>query len=205
MSDKWLEWAKEIQSLAQAGLTYTKDPYDYERYQELRKLSAEILETYTDYDMKAIQALFTNETGYQTPKVDIRSAIFKQEEILLVKEKEDKKWSLPGGWGDVGYTPSEVAVKEVREETGYIVKAQRLLAVLDKSRHPHPPSAYHTYKMIFQCEIIGGAPTESIETSECAFFNRNYLPPLSTGRTTHSQINMLFDFHDNPSKTVVFD
>lgn len=99
IEEKWLAWAKQIQSIAQAGLTYTRDDYDYERYIELRQLSAEILETYTEYDMKTIQELFTNETGYQTPKVDIRAAVIKDGKILLVKEKADGKWSIPGGWG----------------------------------------------------------------------------------------------------------
>ncbi|MCA0988712.1 NUDIX hydrolase [Guptibacillus algicola] len=205
MSEKWLDWAKELQSIAQAGLTYTKDPYDYERYVELRKLSTEIMNTYTEYDMNMIENLFANETGYQTPKVDIRAAVFQHGELLLVQEKADGKWSLPGGWGDVGYTPAEVAVKEVYEETGYIVKVVRLLAVLDKSKHPHPASPYHTYKIIFQCEIVGGSPSESIETSASGFFNRINLPPLSTGRTTTSQIALLFDYLNDPSKPVIYD
>ncbi|WP_270180696.1 NUDIX hydrolase [Alkalihalobacillus sp. CinArs1] len=205
MSEKWLDWAKEMQSIAQAGLTYTKDPYDYERYLELRKLSTEIMETYTKYDMATIENLFANETGYQTPKVDVRAAIFQNGKILLVQEKEDGKWSLPGGWSDIGYTAAEVAVKEVYEETGYHVNVVRLLAVLDKSKHPHPPSPYHTYKIIFQCERIGGSPTDSIETSGSGFFSRKDLPPLSTGRTTESQIALLFDFLKNPSKPVVYD
>lgn len=205
MEEKWLAWAKQIQSIAQAGLTYTSDDYDYERYIELRKLSAEILETYTEYDMKTIQELFTNETGYQTPKVDIRAAVFKNDNILLVKEKADGKWSIPGGWGDVGFSPAEVAVKEVEEESGYKVAARRLLAVLDKKHHPHPPSPYHIYKMIIDCELVGGNARNSIETSDCDFFSLNNLPPLSVGRITESQIAMLFKLHNNPTLPTVFD
>ncbi|MBN8209683.1 NUDIX hydrolase N-terminal domain-containing protein [Bacillus sp. NTK071] len=205
MEEKWLAWAKQIQSIAQAGLTYTRDDYDYERYIELRQLSAEILETYTEYDMKTIQELFTNETGYQTPKVDIRAAVIKDGKILLVKEKADGKWSIPGGWGDVGFSPAEVAVKEVEEESGYLVEAKRLLAVLDHKHHPHPPSPYHIYKMIIGCELVGGNATDSIETSDCDFFSLDNLPPLSDGRITESQITMLFRLHDNPSMPTVFD
>ncbi|TKD72538.1 NUDIX hydrolase [Pseudalkalibacillus hwajinpoensis] len=205
MEEKWLAWAKQIQSIAQAGLTYTRDDYDYERYIELRQLSAEILETYTEYDMKTIQELFTNETGYQTPKVDIRAAVIKDGKILLVKEKADGKWSIPGGWGDVGFSPSEVAIKEVEEESGYLVEAKRLLAVLDHKHHPHPPSPYHIYKMIIGCELVGGNATDSIETSDCGFFSLDNLPPLSDGRITESQITMLFTLYDNPSLPTVFD
>lgn len=205
MEEKWLSWAKQIQSIAQAGLTYTQDNYDYERYIELRQLSAEMMETYTDYDMKIIQQLFTNETGYQTPKVDVRAVVFYERKLLFVKEKADGKWSLPGGWGDVGFTPGEVAVKEVQEESGYLVEARRLLAVLDHKKHPHPPSPYHIYKVMIECELIGGNAAESIETSDCGFFAQNELPPLSTGRITESQIEMLFALHKNPALGPVFD
>ncbi|WP_407921917.1 NUDIX hydrolase [Guptibacillus hwajinpoensis] len=205
MEEKWLAWAKQIQSIAQAGLTYTRDDYDYERYIELRQLSADILETYTEYDMKTIQELFTNETGYQTPKVDIRAAVFKNDNILLVKEKADGKWSIPGGWGDVGFSPAEVAVKEVEEESGYLVEAKRLLAVLDHKHHPHPPSPYHIYKMIIGCELVGGNAADSIETSDCDFFSLDNLPPLSIGRITESQITMLFRLYKNPTLPTVFD
>ncbi|WP_283152910.1 NUDIX hydrolase [Guptibacillus hwajinpoensis] len=205
MEEKWLTWAKQIQSIAQAGLTYTQDNYDYERYIELRQLSAEIMETYTEYDMKTISELFTNETGYQTPKVDVRAAVFHEGKLLFVKEKADGKWSLPGGWGDVGFTPGEVAVKEVQEESGYIVEARRLLAVLDHKKHPHPPSPYHIYKVMIECELVGGDAAESIETSDCGFFAQDELPPLSTGRITESQVGMLYNLHNNVTLPPVFD
>ncbi|MCA0992314.1 NUDIX hydrolase [Pseudalkalibacillus hwajinpoensis] len=205
MEEKWLTWAKQIQSIAQAGLTYTQDHYDYERYLELRQLSAEMMETYTEYDMKTIQQLFTNETGYQTPKVDVRAVVFHEGKLLFVKEKADGKWSLPGGWGDVGFTPGEVAVKEVQEESGYEVEARRLLAVLDHKQHPHPPSPYHIYKVMIACDLIGGSAAESNETSDCGFFAQHELPPLSTGRITESQIEMLFALHNDPAHGPVFD
>ncbi|MEH6941334.1 NUDIX hydrolase [Bacillus sp. JJ722] len=207
MSLKWLEWAKQIQSISQAGLAYSKDVYDIERFQQLRELSAEIMSMYTKLDMEIVKDLFTNEKGYQTPKVDIRAVIFQDHKILLVKEKSDGKWSLPGGWGDVGYSPSEVAVKEIKEETGYDAVANKLLAVLDNTRphHHHPPSAYHVYKLFIQCTIIGGCATPSIETVDIAFFGKDELPTLSTARNTESQLQMLFEFLENPNKKVVLD
>jgi len=201
----WLKWAKELQSIAQAGLAYSKDVYDLERFEQIRDLSVEIMKHYTDMSHTKIRDLFTNETGYATPKVDIRGVVFKDNKILMVRESEDGKWSLPGGWGDIGFTPSEVAVKEVYEESGFEVKANRLLGVFDKSRHPHPPSAYHIYKLFILCDITGGQAKEGIETSAVGFFGLDELPPLSEGRITTSQIEYLFDCLHNPQKPVYFD
>jgi ADP-ribose pyrophosphatase YjhB (NUDIX family) len=205
MEPKWLEWAKQLQSIAQAGLTYSKDVYDIERFELIRNISVEIMSQQTDMDQEIINKLFTNETGYATPKVDIRAVIFKDNKILLVRENTDGDWSLPGGWGDIGLTPSEVAVKEVKEESGFEVKAIKLLAVLDKKCHPHPPSPYHVYKMFIQCEIIGGQPMVGIETSAVEFFTVNGLPPLSIERNTRTQIEMAFKHLHNSNETVYFD
>lgn len=192
MQMKWLEWAKQLQSIAQAGLTYSKDMYDLERFQKIRDISVEIMSEYTNTDMKIIKDLFANETGYATPKVDIRAVIFKDEQILMVKEKIDGNWALPGGWADIGLSPSEVAVKEAKEESGFDVRAIKLLAVHDKKYHPHPPSPYHVYKLFIECEIVGGQATEGAETSEVRFFYENGLPELSIERNTESQIRMVF-------------
>ncbi|MEH7356717.1 NUDIX hydrolase [Neobacillus drentensis] len=205
MEPKWLEWAKQLQSIAQTGLAYSKDVYDLERFELIRNISVEILSQQTKLDKTVIKDLFASETGYATPKVDIRAVIFKDKKILMVKENTDGKWSLPGGWGDIGLTPSEVAVKEVKEESGFNVKATKLLAVLDKKCHPHPPSPYHVYKMFIQCEIIGGQAKEGIETSEVEFFAENELPPLSIARNTKSQIEMAFKHLYNPQEPVYFD
>src|SRR5699024_9861628 len=140
MEGKWLQWAKELQAIAQAGLTYSKDKYDIERFEMIREMSIDMLAHHTETDKSMIKALFANETGYATPKVDVRGVIFKEDKILLVKEEADDAWALPGGWGDIGLTPSEVAVKEVEEEAGIEVKATRLIAIYDKKCHPHPPS-----------------------------------------------------------------
>ncbi len=167
---KWLDWAKQLQSLAQAGLAYSKDIYDIERFELIRNISVEMLSQQTGMEMTVIKNLFANETGYATPKVDIRAVIFKDNRILMVKENSDGSWSLPGGWADIGLTPSEVAVKEVKEESGFDVKAVKLLAVMDMKCHPHPPSPFHIYKMFIQCEIIGGQPMKGVETSAVEFF-----------------------------------
>ncbi|WP_394186805.1 NUDIX hydrolase [Metabacillus halosaccharovorans] len=179
MKHKWLEWAKQLQSIAQAGLTYSKDVYDLERFEIIRNMSVEILTQYTNMDSKNIKELFANETGYTTPKVDIRAVIFRGNKILMVRENNDGDWSLPGGWADIGLTTSEVAVNEVKEESGFDVKAIKLIAVLDKKCHPHPPSPFHVYKMFIQCEIIGGKPQVGIETNGIDFFAENELPSLS--------------------------
>ncbi|AST91331.1 MULTISPECIES: NUDIX hydrolase [Sutcliffiella] len=204
MEPKWLEWAKQLQSIAQAGLTYSKDVYDMERFEQIRDISVEIMSQHTDIDNSIIKKLFANETGYATPKVDIRSVVFKENKILLVREN-DGEWSLPGGWGDIGLTPSEVAVKEVKEESGYEVKAKKLIAVMDKKCHPHPPSPYHVYKMFIQCEIIGGHAQSGLETSEVGFFDENELPKLSVARNTKSQIQLAFKHLHNPQEPVYFD
>lgn len=205
MEPKWLEWAKQLQSIAQAGLTYSKDVYDLERFESIRNISIEMLSLHTDVSKTVIRDLFANETGYATPKVDIRSVVFQKDKILMVRENTDGKWSLPGGWGDIGLTPSEVAVKEVKEESGYDVKAIKLIGVLDKKCHPHPPSPYHVYKIFIQCEIIGGRPKEGIETNGVEFFAENELPPLSIARNTESQIQLAFKHLHNPQEPIYFD
>lgn len=205
MEPKWLEWAKQLQSIAQAGLAYSKDVYDLERFEALRNISIEILAQQTELDITVIKDLFANETGYATPKVDIRAAVFKDKKILMVKEKTDDRWALPGGWADIGYTPGEVAVKEVKEESGFDVKAVRLLGVLDKKCHPHPPSSYHVYKIFIQCEVIGGQPREGVETSAVGFFAENALPVLSIERNTQAQIEMAFKSVRKPYRPVYFD
>lgn len=205
MSYKWLEWAKKIQAISQSGLSFSNDVYDIERYEELRKISAEIMEQYTDLEMEKITGLFTNETGYQTPKVDIRGAIFNNDKILMVREKIDDKWSLPGGFCDIGLSPSENIIKEVKEESGYDVTPKKLVALLDMNKHSHPPQPYHYYKIFIQCELSGGQAETGLETKDVRFFSENNLPKLSTGRNTEEQINMLFDYFRNPNKASIFD
>ncbi|MDF2959715.1 MAG: ADP-ribose pyrophosphatase [Paenibacillus sp.] len=200
-----IEWVKKIQAIAQAGLAYTKNGYDLERYEELRALSVEMMAAYSGMGIEQVAGLFANESGYATPKVDVRGVVIKDGRILLVKEVTDGCWSLPGGWADIGLSPREIAVKEVKEESGYDVKPVRLLAVLDRNLHPHPPLAYHVYKLFILCELTGGEAQTSIETSDVGFFSEDRLPPISTDRVTESQIRMLFKLVRESTAETVFD
>ncbi|UUX32759.1 NUDIX hydrolase [Fundicoccus culcitae] len=205
MRIKWLEWAQQLQAIAQAGLTYSKDVYDLERFEMIRDLSVEIMEEYTQVDPTVIRELFASDTGYATPKVDVRGVVFQDRRILLVKETADGKWSVPGGWADVGYSASEVVVKEVQEESGFVVVPRRVIAVMDRARHPHPPHANYIYRIFFLCELVGGQASESIETSDVGFFERHSLPELSIGRITESQIDILYRYLDDPDALAYFD
>lgn len=175
---KWLEWAKQLQSIAQAGLAYSNDKFDVERFKLIREISTEMVSENMDLEQEKVREVFASEIGYATPKVDVRAVVFKDGKVLLVKEKKDGVWSLPGGWADIGLTAGEVAVKEVKEESGFDVVANRLLAVLDMKRHPHPPSLHHIYKLFFKCEIVGGEAATGIETNDVGFFPEDDLPPL---------------------------
>jgi ADP-ribose pyrophosphatase YjhB (NUDIX family) len=205
MSDKWLEWAKRIQALSQSGLAFSKNVYDRERYEELMAISTEIMQEHTGLEMTKIKDLFANESGYQTPKVDVRGVVFKDDKILMVKEKIDDKWSLPGGFCDIGLSPSENVVKEIREESGYDVTPVKLLALLDLNKHPHPPQSHHYYKIFIQCSMTGGEARSGVETKGIGFFEENNLPELSVGRNTESQIKMMFEFLRDGGKAAVYD
>lgn len=204
---KWLEWAKQMQAIAQTGLTYAVDVYDRERYEALRALSVEILSEYSGVETERVRELFAGETGYATPKTDVRGVVFRDGKILMVQEKSDGGWTIPGGWADIGLTPSEVVVKEVREESGFDVRPVRLLAVLDKKRHPHPPSPFHIYKIFIHCEITGGEALEGVETSGVRFVGEDELDglELSVERNTESQLRSVFALARDPGSEVLFD
>jgi len=199
---KWLEIAQSLQSIAQAGLTYTENKFDVERFEQIMQISKDIISDYSEMKMEKLHEIFTLETGYLTPKVDVRAAIFRDNKILLVKERIDGKWALPGGWADVGLTASEVVVKEVKEESGLDVEAEKLLAVFDKKCHPHPPEIYYVYKLFFLCRETGGNLTSGIETSEVHFYAINELPELSENRNTKSQVEQMFFLKDDPGETL---
>lgn len=189
---KWLDWAMELQSIAQIGLTYGKDPYDRERYERIREISAEILANMADMPLETVKGLFCNETGYQTPKLDTRAAIFQDGKILLVQEN-DGRWSLPGGWCDVNVSVGENAVKEVREESGLEVTAERIIAVQDRAKHNQPAYAYGICKVFVECGLVGGGFQENIETTGFDYFPESDLPELATEKNTAQQIKMCFD------------
>lgn len=205
MNDKWLDFAIRIQSIAQAGLQYGKDKYDKERYEELRNIAAEMLAVRTDMPVDKIYGLFCNETGYQTPKVDTRAAVFVEDKILLVHENNGT-WSLPGGWCDVDQSVASNTEKEVREETGCIVASDRLIAVQDWRKHNVTNYAYGVIKIFVLCQYESGKFEENIETTEIAFFGEDELPEnLAVEKCTKEQIQMCFAAYHHPDVPVLFD
>lgn len=191
-NEQWLQWAVELQSLAQAGLTYGKDVFDRERYERIRDISAEILSHMSDIPTEKVKDLFCNETGYQTPKLDTRGVVFRDGKILLVQEKNGK-WSLPGGWCDVNISVGENTVKEVKEESGLDVATVGIIAIQDRAKHNLPVYAYGICKVFVLCSLIGGSFRENLETTGFAFFSENDLPDLATEKNTTEQIKMCFE------------
>lgn len=202
-NEQWLQWAIELQSLSQAGLTYGKDIYDKERYERIRGISAEMVSHMTDIPVEKVKDLFCNESGYQTPKLDTRAAIFENGKILLVHENNGK-WSLPGGWVDVNVSVGENVVKEVKEEAGLDVVAEKVIAIQDRAKHNLPVYAYGVCKVFVQCSVIGGQFEQNIETTEYRYFSIEELPDLATEKNTKEQIKMCFDaYYSNSWKTIL--
>jgi len=192
MESKWLKWATELQSIAQAGLTFGENQYDLDRYQKIRDLSIEIIHEYSDLDHTIVKNLFGSEKGYQTPKVDIRSAVFKENMILMVREKVDGKWSLPGGWADVNSSVRESAVRECIEEAGAEVKPKRIVAVHLANRQNDFIFPFTIYKIIVECDLIRYTFKENSETLDSGFFPLDNLPELSEERINFNQIKLCF-------------
>ena len=201
---KWLEWAKELQFLAQAGLTYTKDGFDKERYVRIREIAAEIISLQSDLPLEHVKSLFCNETGFQTPKLDTRAAIFADDKILLVKENNGT-WSMPGGWVDVMQTIRSNTVKEVREEAGLDVEAVRIIALQDRNKHNQPPYAYNVCKVFVLCKVSGGSFQPNIETVESRYFGLDELPALAEEKNNREQIEMCFSAYRDENWQVKFD
>lgn len=209
--ENWLKWAIELQSMAQAGLEYSKNPFDLERYKRLREISAEIISHKTEISLEKVKDLFCNEVGYQTPKMDSRAAIFKDEKVLLVKER-DGKWSLPGGWVDVDLSVEENTIKEVKEEAGLCVKAEKIVAILDGIKNNLGcglgPSPYGVSKIFVLCSLIEdeeGGFKKNIETSESGYFELENLPELSEIRNTKKQIEMCYEAYKSEVWETIFD
>lgn len=197
----WLKWISEVQSIAQAGLTYSDNPFDKERYVQLRDLIAELAAHRSGKAVSDVVNIFALEKGYTTPKIDVRAFILNQGRVLLVKERSDGRWSLPGGWADVNESASEAVIRETKEETGFDVSAIKLLALWDKLKHDHPPEWPHAYKCFFYCEITGGNAQENLEISDVNFFDLNKLPSLSIARITAKQIARLSELVANSQST----
>ena len=208
-SARWLDWARRLQGFAQTGLTFSTDPFDIERYRAIRQIAAEMIAAAAGSpDVPAVLGLLEAETGYATPKVDVRGVVFDDAgHLLLVRERSDGKWTLPGGWADVGSTPAENVVREIREEAGFETRAVKLLAVYDPRRHPHPPKLHHVYKLFVRCEIIGGtaAGGGTLETAGVEFFPPDRLPELSTQRATASQLARMFEHYRQADLPTDFD
>ena len=200
-----LEWARAAQAIAQNGLAFTRDPFDRERYTRLAELVTELLSSQFEILPATARALFAGESGYMTPKVDVRGGVFQGDRVLLVRERSDSRWTLPGGWVDVNDAPSEAVAREILEESGYRARAIKLAALVDKNRHPHPPGVHHIYKLFFLCELSGGSPATSDETDAVDFFAVHALPELSTGRVLASQIARLYEHRLDPSLPTDFD
>jgi ADP-ribose pyrophosphatase YjhB (NUDIX family) len=202
---QWLGWIKHLQAIAQDGLTYSNDDYDLGRYELLRELAAEMLAAHSTNTLEEARDLLVLETGPATPKVDVRAAVFEDDRILLVKEPGEAGWSVPGGWADVGESPSETAVRETLEESGYSVRPVRILAAYDRDRHGHPPMAYHIYKLVYLCELLPVERLTEVDADDTGFFGEQEIPDLSVTRITRAQISRLFAQHRDPSIPTDFD
>ena len=202
----WLDWARRMQAIAQNGLTFAQDPFDRDRYEQLRQLAAEVLSAGSTLSVEQALELWTLPKGYATPQVDMRGVVFRDDAILLVKEKSDGRWSLPGGWADVSSSPAENVTREIREETGLETRAVKLLAFYDREKHPHePPYVQHVYKVFVRCEIVGGEIATSHETDAVGFFDEHALPELSLSRITPAQIARCFEHARQPDLPTDFD
>lgn len=206
LEPRWLMWARELQALAQNGLHYAAGEFDRQRYEAVQRIAAEMFAAKSGVDTRRVLDLFRQEIGHATPKVDMRGAVFRDGRILLVREKRDQLWTLPGGWADPNEMPTEAIEREIREEAGYRTRAVKLAAVYDRCRQGAiPPYPYHVYKIFFLCELLGGAPVENIETDAVEFFAEDEIPPLSIPRVNARQIARLFEHHRNPGLPADFD
>ena len=199
-----LRWARQLYTISQSGLTYCKNDYDLERYQQLEEISAEILSSNSGFSKEEVLESFSLQNGYATPKIDVRGAVFREDKILLIQELADGCWAMPGGWADIGDLPAETVRREVLEESGYEVSVDKVIAVLD-ANHINPLEFYHAYKLIFQCSLAGGQPKTNHETLGVDFFHLNDLPPLSTIRTTREMLEEAFAHNSDPSRPAAFD
>ena len=201
----WLAIGRELRAIAQTGLAFSRDPFDRQRFERIRELSAALIAQGSGADPVWLLDMFGRDTGYATPKVDVRGAAFRDGRILLVREVSDGGWTLPGGWADVNQSPSECVVREIAEESGFEARAVKLAAVHDYRRR-HPPRRLDSiYKLLFICELTGGSARPSDETSDVAFFERDGLPTLSTGRATAEQIDLMFIHAREPERPPEFD
>ncbi len=206
MQDFIFEKLKRIQALAEIGLEFSQNTFDIERYTEIQEIALQLMTQVTDVPVEKILPVIQDKNGYKTPKVDVRAAVFNEHgQILLIQEKADNRWAMPGGWADVGYSPSEVAVKECFEEAGIKVETTRLLAVLDKQKQNMPPAFEYVYKIFLQCKKLDNNISTGSETIGVGWFNENELPELSTPRNTEQQLRKMFQYHRGENPEPIFD
>src|SRR5215207_778180 len=203
-TSKWIDWAREIFSLSQSGITYSGNEYDIERYKRLQEITAEMIASASDISKESALDSFSMQAGYITPKIDVRGAVIYDKKILLIQERADGKWAMPGGWADLGNAPAAVAEREVWEESGFRVKAEKVVAVIDANRI-EPMEFYHAYKIIFLCTLLDGEPRISYETLAVDFFDPDHLPSRSIYRTNERMIQEIFAHVEDPSRWTAFD
>jgi ADP-ribose pyrophosphatase YjhB (NUDIX family) len=202
---QWLHWAREIQALSQTGHHFAENEYQRERYQRLGEIAAEIISNYSGLELEPLAGLFQDQAGYATPRVDVRGAVFKDGRLLMVQERMDNGWTLPGGWADVGDVPSQAAEREVYEEAGFQVHARKVIGVYDANR-TGPLEIFHAFKVVFLCDLIAGEARSSNETSAVAFFGPGEIPQrLSGERTKPRHILDAFAAFQDPGWLTVFD
>ncbi len=211
-SPDWLRVTRALQSIAQAGLTYSRDPYDRERYAQIQTLAAELAAAGTDTPVERIRDFFASERGYPTPKLDVRAAVIVEDRILLVQERDDGGWTMPGGWADIGESAAESVVRETREEAGIEVRAEKLIALFERERHGHPLHPEFSHKAFFLCTPLveeatppSPRPGPGPEIAAAAFFDRDDLPPLSLARVTPDEIELAFTHRAHPELPTAFD
>ena len=203
---KWVGWGRELQAIAQTGLHFSESEYDRERYRKILAISIEMFADCSGEAPALIRGLFENQAGYATPKVDVRGVVFRDDKLLLVQERSDGLWTLPGGWADVNDSPSEAVEREIAEESGFQAKAERMLAIFDRAKHGHePPFAFHVYKLFILCRLEGGEARSAMETTGVEFFGESEVPPLSISRVTRDQIQFCFESQKNRDGACRFD
>ena len=198
----------KLSALAQDGLTYGADEYDLDRYRQMSRLAVELFSVLSGQPAAELAIELGRDTGYATPKIDVRGAIFDDDErVLLMREKIDGRWSLPGGWADPGDAPSGAVTREILEETGYHSSAVKLIACWDRELQGHPPPLpVHVYKLFFLCRRDGAVqPPAALETLDVGWFGLGALPPLSLGRVNHRQLDRALAHHRDPSLPTEFD
>lgn len=205
MTDRTLDLARRLHALARTGLHFCISEYDRERYAEIERIAAELLAGPSPADRDALLALWRQEAGYVTPKVEVRGALFRDGKVLLVREAADGRWTLPGGWADVNETPSQAIEKEIEQESGFRARAVKLAALYDRRRHGHGPTLHHSWKVFFLCEISGGEARGSYETDAVDFFDPADLPEMSLGRSTPRQVARMLEHWRDRALPADFD